>query len=188
MARKGQTAVATIRRNKAVSLAADGVSYRQIGERLEIGHSQAYKDVQRALGELDGLTGKQAERVRDLELVRLNKLTLALQAKSQSSNISVGELARVTDSLLRIMERRAKLLGLDMPAQGDAQGDGGVQEGARAALTGILVTLAQRVLGLGQVASCTESLPSVTVEPVPVAVERVSEAGESLEKPSKRGT
>ena len=69
--------------------------------------STAYHDVQNALGLLDAIRRDKAEQYRALELLRLDALTLCLSAK-----IDLGD-TRAILVAVKIMERRAKLLGFD---------------------------------------------------------------------------
>jgi hypothetical protein len=52
-----------------------------------------------------------AEQARNLDLKRLDAMTLALWSQARQGNQGA------VDRLLRIMERRAKLLGLDAPTK-----------------------------------------------------------------------
>jgi hypothetical protein len=71
----------------------------------------AYHDVQDELGRLDAIGKEKAERPRDLEIRRLDALTVALAPGIQSGDV------RAILAAVRVMERRAKLLGLDGPQQ-----------------------------------------------------------------------
>lgn len=108
--RDNKRAEVSERRAKALELRRRGASYRQIGKALGISHYQSHKDVQAELGKLAKLTQDEAETLRELELQRLDALTLALD-----SQVKDGYPPAV-NSYLRVMERRAKLLGLDAPA------------------------------------------------------------------------
>ena len=68
-------------------------------------------DVQDALGTLDQTVKAKAERLRDLEAARLDRLTVAL-----APGIKAGMPAAIV-AAVRVMERRAKLFGLDAPKQ-----------------------------------------------------------------------
>lgn len=111
---KGQHEVAAERAHRALDLRIAGAAYRQIGQQLGVSYQTAFRDVQDALAELDALKKKKAERLRDLELKRCDKLTLALQTQARAGDV------KAIRTLLGIMERRAKLLGLDAPQQIDA--------------------------------------------------------------------
>lgn len=93
---------------KALELRKRGLNYTQIGEKLGCARSTACRYV---LSELENLADKcreEAVHVRDLELQRLDDLYLI----AYRAIIDGYDLAGI-DRCLRIMERRAKLLGLD---------------------------------------------------------------------------
>ena len=92
---------------RALELRKRGLNYTQIGKKLGCHRSTACRYV---LSELENLAEKcreEAVHVRDLELQRLD----ALYLKAWEA-VDEGDLAGI-DRCLRIMERRAKLLGLD---------------------------------------------------------------------------
>ena len=92
---------------KALELRKRGLNYTQIGEKLGCARSTACRYV---LSELENLADKcreEAVHVRDIELQRLD----ALYLKAWEA-VEGGDLPAI-DRCLRIMERRAKLLGLD---------------------------------------------------------------------------
>ena len=92
---------------KALELRKQGMNYPQIGEELGCARSTACRYV---LSELENLADKcreEAVHVRDIELQRLD----ALYLKAWEA-VEGGDLPAI-DRCLRIMERRAKLLGLD---------------------------------------------------------------------------
>jgi hypothetical protein len=102
---------------KALELRKRGMNYTQIGEKLGCHRSTACRYV---LSELENLADKcreEAVHVRDLELQRLDDLYLI----AYRAIIDGYDLARI-DRCLRIMERRAKLLGIDAAAKVDVQG------------------------------------------------------------------
>lgn len=89
---------------RALELRRQGLNYHDIARELNIDTRTAYRIVQEALTRW---IAEPAEDVRLLELQRLDALLAALWDKAIA-----GDLAAV-DRVLRIMERRAKLLGLD---------------------------------------------------------------------------
>ena len=102
---------------KALELRKRGLNYTQIGKKLGCHRSTACRYV---LSELENLAEKcreEAAHVRDLELQRLDDLYLI----AYRAIIRGNDLAGI-DRCLRIMERRAKLLGLDTAAKVDVQG------------------------------------------------------------------
>lgn len=94
------------RRRQALELRKAGVDFRSIAERLGYeGPSGAHKAVVTALKEI---TKQPAEEVRELELARLDAMLLSINTQIRAGNFGA------VDRGLRIMERRAKLLGLDL--------------------------------------------------------------------------
>ena len=102
---------ATERRREALDLRRSGLSFEQIGERLGITRQAAYKHVSKALDKLAEESSDSADKLRALELERLDKLLLGCYADAATGDL------RAVDRALRIIERRAKLLGLDAPSK-----------------------------------------------------------------------
>ena len=71
----------------------------------------AYYDVQDELGRLDTIKQAKGERLRELELQRLERATLALWPRIQK-----GEPAAVM-AWVRLSERKSRLMGLDADPQ-----------------------------------------------------------------------
>ena len=94
---------------KALDLRIDGKSYRQIGAELRVSEKTAYYDVQSELALLDAACTVKAERLRDIEARRLDKWTLALAPALREGD------PRAVLAAVKLMERRARLLGLDGP-------------------------------------------------------------------------
>ena len=104
---RGEDAARRERTAKALDLRIAGASYRQIARQLDVADATAYADVQDELGRLDGVNHEKAERLRDLEARRLDTLTLSL-----APGIKAGD-PRAVLAAVRILERRARLFGLD---------------------------------------------------------------------------
>ena len=103
---------------RALELRKRGLNYTQIGKKLGCHRSTACRYV---LSELENLADKcreEAAHVRDLELQRLDDLYLI----AYRAIIDGYDLAGI-DRCLRIMERRAKLLGLDAAEKVEHSGD-----------------------------------------------------------------
>jgi hypothetical protein len=122
MPRNPKTARRRIRNREhlaqAMELRKAGASFQQIGDKLKLTRQRAFQLVSEGLQELNAICTDKAEELRRLDLERLDSLLLSLYP--QRSN------PRVADSILRTMERRAKLLGLDAPqkvAQTTPDGD-----------------------------------------------------------------
>ena len=107
----GQAEAAAKRRQKALDLRIAGVRYRQIGAQLGVSYQTAYRDVQTALGELAKLQAGKAEHLRELEVERCDRLQMALWPKARSGDETAAR------TVLAVMDRRAKLLGLDAPTK-----------------------------------------------------------------------
>ena len=91
----------------ALELRASGASYLQIGKALSVSKSRAWRIVGKALDQLVEHCKETAERVKQLELHRLDRYRLALDSRKSDP--------RTVDTLIRISERVAKLHGLDAP-------------------------------------------------------------------------
>lgn len=96
------------RRAKAIQLRLSGVDWQTIANRL--GYSDkaaACKDVTRALEANQAAARKAGEDLRIVELARLDRLQSALWAQALHGD------HKIVDTLLRLMQRRARLTGLD---------------------------------------------------------------------------
>jgi hypothetical protein len=107
MPKRGSKETAAERRIKALDLRKSGATYAAIAKALQISNGQAHADVQHSLFQLNQLEKETVEELRRLELERLDMMTLAI-----AGDVRRGDLHSI-DRMLRIMERRAKLLGLD---------------------------------------------------------------------------
>ena len=74
----------------------------------------AYKRITHALAEINRQVSESADELRTLEACRLNELLNALWVRA------IGGDEKAIDRVLRIMERRARLLGLDAPTRTEA--------------------------------------------------------------------
>ncbi len=98
------------RRARALQMRLDGHTYQEIGEDIGISTMAAYKHVIKALENLNKDNEEKAEWLISMECARLDRLHWA----NWEAAISGGDLPAV-DRILKIMERRSKLLGLDAP-------------------------------------------------------------------------
>lgn len=120
--------VALQRQQQAVELRRSGRSYREIAHAVGISVASAHRLVGTAIAEARTTVREDVVELRALELSRLDGLMVALWPKARR-----GELSAV-DRVLKIMERRAKLLGLDAPvklARTNAAGDEDEGDGTR---------------------------------------------------------
>jgi len=97
------------REHEALALRRSGKTYDLISQQLGITPQGAHKAVVRALGKLNAQVVEGAEQLRSLEVQRLDALFDQMYAQAARGNQGA------VDRCIRIMERRAKLLGLDLP-------------------------------------------------------------------------
>jgi Homeodomain-like domain len=98
------------RRLKALDLRREGHSYREIARQLGWSdHKAASRAVTRALKE--SVPRAVVDEVREIELDRLDVLWLVMFEQARTGN------RLAVDRCLRIMERRAAMLGLDAPVR-----------------------------------------------------------------------
>ena len=116
-------ASAAERRLKAFELRKAGLSYKQIGDALGVSESMACKDVHKILRDLAEKTEGHAREYRQLELERVDALMAPLWPRARGRRVTNPDTGvvedippdlKAMDRLMRLMERRAKLLGLDL--------------------------------------------------------------------------
>ena len=125
-----------VRRTKLLKLRREGVRYDD--ERIaDLGYSSpdsARKDLKRALEAHRDAEAAEASLYRQQENERLDALLEAVWPRAttpspvfdKEGNVISHELdMRAVDTVLRLMDRRAKLNGLDMPAKTELTGAGG---------------------------------------------------------------
>lgn len=137
--RRGQDLRAAELRVKITDLRKRGLSHRQIADQLGIAFQTSAKHVKRELGLLAKQAAENADEIRQLEVLRLDELLFALWPNRREP--------RYTDSILRVMSRRAELLGLDAPTKVDAKVESDVPmtpEERATALETILATAEKR--------------------------------------------
>lgn len=113
--KNGNMATLTAKQSKALELALAGASYDQIAKACGYQHrSSAMRIVRAAIAKWAPIDYQDASAVRDTELARLDRLQAAHWAKALKGDY------RSTEMILRIMRRRAQLLGLDAALKIDA--------------------------------------------------------------------
>lgn len=101
------------RQLEALELRKRGKTYREIANKLNVSIGQAHNDVHGALKQLSTLKLDSADELRQLELERLDKALFSI-----THFVEAGSPAHVS-VYLRIIEQRAKLLGLYAPVKQD---------------------------------------------------------------------
>ena len=99
---------------KAATLRAAGATYREIGQALDIDHTWARTLVLRSL---DKAAYEAADVMRVEEGERLDRLQRAVWQQALGGDV------RAVTAVLRIMERRARLFGLDAPTKVEVTSD-----------------------------------------------------------------
>lgn len=108
-ANREQQLQASERRKQALQLRLAGASYDEIASRL--GYSDRGSAWRSVMAALKATLQEPADELRKLELERLDRLLLGVWGQAAKGNQGA------VDRALRIMERRAKLLGLDAPTK-----------------------------------------------------------------------
>lgn len=98
------------RRVEAMSLRLAGLTYEQIGQRLDISKTAALDLVKRGLETAENLN---AEQLREIENARLDRAQASIWTKVLDGDI------QALDAFLRISARRARLNGMDAPQKVD---------------------------------------------------------------------
>ncbi len=115
------------RRAEVMRLRMAGLTYEEIGQRLGISNVAAYQHVKRGLEVARTKLVEAADSVREQELRRLDRalvIVMAAMTPKQGASAGPDQLAAI-DRLIKIMERRAKYLGLDAPSQFEHAAPGG---------------------------------------------------------------
>lgn len=126
------------RRLKALELRAQGRPYRAIAVDMGISRARAYELVREALDDITQQSKETAEQVREIELDRLDdlheRLTMKLRLQRRKvmnkDNVEVmvpDPSEKTVDSLLRVAEHRARLLGIYAPTEIVGAGGGAIQ-------------------------------------------------------------
>jgi hypothetical protein len=113
---KAQRAKTAQRRSQAIALKLAGAEWQQIADTLGYAdRGAACKDVTRALEAAiaEGRAG--AEILRETELLRLDRLQRGHWSQA------VGGDPRAADTVLKVIDRRCRLLGLDVPPDVEEQ-------------------------------------------------------------------
>lgn len=104
---------------KAIALRCTGATYRAIAKAINVSVSTAHDLVSKAVAERREQKAQRTDELVELELERCDQLQRALAKKAADGN------ERAIATTLRIMERRAKLLGLDAAPKLELTGPGG---------------------------------------------------------------
>lgn len=120
--RKNRTSPAKARRlqlqEKAIDLRRAGVGFVEIGQKLGISKSTAHRMVEAGMESARAQITASSDDLKAQELSRLDGMLLKLYPKAAKGDV------QAIDRVIKIGERRAKLLGLDAPVRTALQGGG----------------------------------------------------------------
>ncbi len=105
--------VSVTKRNQAVDLKIRGYSYREVGAEMGISRQAAQQLVAKELANLTDVTREQIAGERQLEVARTEVMIKKLWPKAFPADNSIDYDG--VRSILRCMERKQKLLGLEAP-------------------------------------------------------------------------
>ncbi|MGO8685196.1 MAG: hypothetical protein ACLQUT_11545 [Thermoleophilia bacterium] len=105
------------REQQGLELRLGGASYVQIAEKLEMTPGGAFKAVDRALARQTAETNEKAEKLRRLEVARLDRLLMGLWTRARSGDEKAARVA------IQISKRRSELLGLDRKPRPESDAD-----------------------------------------------------------------
>jgi hypothetical protein len=148
-ASKAQRAFTAHRRAQAIALRLAGMDYQTIAERLDYAsRGAASKDIHRALEETLEAESAAAATLRELEVQRLDRMQAAAWAKAAKGDL------KAIETVLKVIDRRCRLLGLDKPVRTELTGaDGG--------------PLQVETVDLAELESLIDLLGDQSAEPVP---------------------
>jgi DNA-binding CsgD family transcriptional regulator len=114
---QGEDEAIAERRVRAFGLRKAGASYRQIAQQLGVSLNTAWADVNAELLEYRDQVKADVAEVRDMELQRCDEMILGLWP-----HVRKGD-AKSVFAAVKVMERRAKLLGIDAPTKQEHSGN-----------------------------------------------------------------
>ena len=107
----GQRISAAEKRKTSVQLREAGLTFKEIANQVGVSTARAHQYVEQELDQLNQKASESAETLRRLEAERLDRATTGIWA-----HVKRGDYKAI-DRLIKIMERRARLFGLDGPTK-----------------------------------------------------------------------
>lgn len=101
--------IAQVRRKTALALRCEGLTFEEIGEQLGITKQSVHEGVQKELRAVADERRTLAEHQVEFELAQIDTVIRGMAGPAEKGD------ARAAMAILKAMERRAKLLGLDAP-------------------------------------------------------------------------
>lgn len=109
--RKSQTISVAQKRETALTLALAEATYQQIGDQLGVSKQRAHQLVKEALKETEDSTAEKAELFRKKVVARNNRLIRGVISRANSGD------AKAIDSVLKLQDQSAKIIGAYAPAK-----------------------------------------------------------------------
>lgn len=103
--------------NTALDHRLKGLSYREIADEMGMDRSTVYRYVHAAIKRIQKKYTEKANTLVTMERQKLDKLEVCLLKATRDGDIKAATV------MLKIMERRAKLLGLDEPSKSEVKLD-----------------------------------------------------------------
>lgn len=113
-----RAAAQSVRVRTALALRCEGLTFEQIGKRLGVTKQAAHGSVQRELRAVAADRKALAEHQVDFELAQIDSVIRGMSAAAAKGDARAGAV------IIKAMERRAKLLGLDAPTKADVTSGG----------------------------------------------------------------
>jgi hypothetical protein len=117
-ATSGRRSKARTQEDKAFDLRILGNSYREIGRQLGVSGAAAHKMVKRVLEDLAQSTTDKAIELRRIETRRIEAMLKNMLPKAMKGKQEIN--MKAVDRVVKLMDRMAKLWGLDAPVKVDA--------------------------------------------------------------------
>ena len=114
-----QKAKALEDQKRAIKLRADGMNYFEIADTMGCSISSAQRRVVKGMALLRGEVVEEARDLRDMQGAQIDRWLTRIEGAALVPKIKSRpmELARLSDSAGKLLARKAKLFGLDMPAK-----------------------------------------------------------------------
>lgn len=100
-----------MRRQRAVEMRIGGATFEQIGRALGTSRASAYKLVMRTLADTRAQTADDSEHLRDLANARIENAIQRINPEVEKGNLGA------VDKLVKLLDRQARLNGLDAPTK-----------------------------------------------------------------------
>lgn len=115
--REARSIAALERRRTALELRKRGFAYSEIADHLGVTRQAVHQMVKKGIAEILDETRESAEEVRTLELERLDRMFMRLYKEAMPSHPDAIVNHKAIETMLKIMDRRSKLMGLDAPSK-----------------------------------------------------------------------